>query len=203
MAMVAVTAPLTRNPFGANMTRVPAGCALLFKAAILAGCARQGQGEDPWLPAPTHKGSGGVIAYWVRHADGLQPVVVRKDHAMVLVGASDCVHDRPVFYLYDNRDKRYLATKALDSFLDELGRIPREAGFEWIERCGCGFSVGIRREEYGEIVEVFRDRGYRNLAAYIRLSCRCGSTGFRFPGAGPSDGSGAAKPSEGEGRETE
>jgi hypothetical protein len=158
---------------------------------------------DPWLPAPTHKASGSVIAYWEQHADQLQPVVVRKDHAMVLVGATDCARDRPVFYLYDNREKRYLATEALDSFLDELGQIPLEAGFEWIERCGCGFSVGIREEEYGEIVEVFRDRGYCKLADYIRVSCRCGSTGVRVRGADPSDGSGAAKPSEGDASDSE
>ncbi|MHC4200657.1 MAG: hypothetical protein ACYSU0_11750, partial [Planctomycetota bacterium] len=106
--------------------------------------------------------------------------------------------DGPVFYLYDNREKRYLATKALDSFLDELGRIPREACFEWIERCGCGFSVGIREEEYRKIVEILRDRGYCKLADNIRLSCRCGSTGFRFPGVEPLDGSDATTPGEGD-----
>lgn len=143
----------------------------------LLGCATPTT-ASAWKAAPCDLRDGKVITMWVKKKEGDVPVTFQHNWAMLVIWT-----DRErYFYLFENRSRRFFATRDFLCFVRELDQLPNGAVLEWIDTCTVSRSWKMPAECRTELLNLLKKKGVAHVYGFEDgiITCYCESQGLRY-----------------------
>lgn len=142
-----------------------------------------------WLPAPL-TGDGDVIMCYVErdgtgegHAIGTKPASLASLYGILILYGNEAIFSQKVYYLFDNVNKTYFATKDFNRFLVAVNTLPDNAELDWVRSCTICCYCGMPAEFSEKLTDTLQ-RKHLNTGieenTYPEGFCYCTATSVRF-----------------------